>query len=151
MCLGRASQKKRFHSCLLSFLVQIRYIFRLTSPSMNLYQLKRYFPFYCSGRSLLCVRTFLCQMYTSPDKANWQLCRHNGLPPPITRHALHPFINALSKSHGVYMNWILRCCVCCSMSLTEFLCYIGRCVTFLAHVWGMWSCNIRIYLNLTWL
>ena len=68
-------------------------------------------------------------MYTYPDQANWQLCRDNGLPPPITRHALHPFINALRKSHGVYMNWILRCCVCCSTSVTEFLWYI----------WGAWN------------
>ena len=40
------------------------------------------------------------------------------------------------------MNWILRCCVCCSASVTEFSCYIASCVTFSAHVWGMWSCDI---------
>ena len=40
------------------------------------------------------------------------------------------------------MNWIVRCCLCCSASVTEVLCYIGWCVTFLAHVWGMWTCNI---------
>ena len=52
------------------------------------------------------------QMYTSPDQTNWQFCRDNGLQPTITRHALHPFIDALSKSHWVYLNWILG--VCCS-------------------------------------
>ena len=84
-------------------------MFRLTSPSMNLYQLKRYFPVYCSARSLLCARTFLCQMYTSPDQANWQLCRDNGLPPPITRHALHPFIMLWASHMGC--TWIESCVV----------------------------------------
>ena len=38
VCLGRASQHMRSHSCLLSFLVQIRDMFRLTStlPSIAL-------------------------------------------------------------------------------------------------------------------
>ena len=65
MCLWRASQHLRFYNCLLSFLVQIRDMSKLTSPSMNHFQLKRYFSFYCSTRSPSCARTFLCQMYTS--------------------------------------------------------------------------------------
>ena len=94
------------------FLVQIREVFKLTSPSMNHYLLKSYFSFYCSARSPLWARTFLCQIYTSPDQTNWQFCRDNGLQPPITHHAPHRFINALSKSHGVY-NPALLCLLFC--------------------------------------
>ena len=64
----------------------------------------------------------MCEDFSISNEAfPWQFNRDNGLQPPLTRHALHPFINALSKSHGVYMNWILRCCVCCSASVTEIL------------------------------
>ena len=60
--------------------------------------------FYCSARSLLCAKTFLCQMYTSPDQRNGKFCRDNGLQPPITLLALDSIINALIKSHGGCMN-----------------------------------------------
>ena len=125
------SQHLRFHNRLLSFLVQLEICSSWRVPVWTT-TLKRYFPFNCSARSPFCARTFLYQMHTSPDQANWQLCRDNGLKPPLTRHALHPwsFINALSKSHGVYMNWILRCCLSCSASVTEILCYIASCVTW---------------------
>ena len=64
----------------------------------------------------------MCEDFSISNEAfPWQFNRDNGLQPPLTRHALHPFINALSKSHRVYMNWILRCCVCCSASVTEIL------------------------------
>ena len=97
---------------------------------------------YYKRGTLLCVKSLLCQDFSMwnvhfpwPDKLTQ---------PPSTRHALHPFINALSKLHGVYMNWILRCCACCSASrsVTEFLCYIASCVTMFGSRLGMWSCYI---------
>ena len=62
-----------------------------------------------SATSPLCARTFLCQMCTSPDQAYWQLWRDSCLQPPITPHALHPFIMLWASHMGC--TWIESCVV----------------------------------------
>ena len=47
-----------------------RYVQVDESQNETLLVKELYSPFYCSAGSLLCAKTFLCQMYTSPDRAN---------------------------------------------------------------------------------